>query len=60
MLWDDDYQFESQEFAPLPSVAVRAGDQLETACTWVNTTGAAVQWGDSSNAEMCFSILMSY
>jgi hypothetical protein len=59
-LWDDDYQFESQELAPLPSVAVRAGDQLETACTWVNTTGATVRWGDSSRSEMCFSILMSY
>lgn len=60
MLWDEDYQFESQEFAPLPSVAVRAGDQLETECTWVNTTGSPVGWGDSSNAEMCFTILMSY
>ena len=59
-LWDDDYQFESQELAPLPSVAVHAGDQLETACTWVNTTSAPVTWGDSSRAEMCFSILMSY
>ena len=59
-LWDDDYQFESQEFAPLPSVTVGAGDQLETTCTWVNTTGSPVGWGDSSNAEMCFSILMSY
>jgi hypothetical protein len=59
-LWDEDYQFESQEFAPLPSVAVRAGDQLETTCTWVNATGSPVGWGDSSNAEMCFTILMSY
>ena len=59
-LWDDDYQFESQELAPLPSVTVSASDQLETTCTWVNTTGRTVGWGDSSNAEMCFSILMSY
>ena len=34
MLWDDDYQFESQEFAPLPEVAaVQSGDVLETSCT---------------------------
>jgi len=59
-LWDDDYQFESQELAPLPSVAVGAGDQLETTCTWINTTGRTITWGDSSNAEMCFSIVMSY
>lgn len=60
MLWDDDYQFESQEFAPLPSVSVSADDQLETTCTWVNTTGKTVSWGDSSRAEMCFSVLMTY
>ncbi len=60
VLWDDDFQFESQEVAPLPSIPVRAGDQLETTCTWVNTTGSTVRWGDSSLAEMCFSILMSY
>jgi hypothetical protein len=59
-LWDGDFQFESQEIAPLPSVRVRAGDQLETTCTWVNTTGDLVRWGDSSNAEMCFSILVGY
>ncbi len=33
MLWDDDYQFESQEFAPLPEVAVQSGDVLGTSCT---------------------------
>jgi len=59
-LWDDDYQFESQEFAPLPSIPVRAADQLETTCTWINTTSKTVSWGDSSNAEMCFAILLSY
>lgn len=60
VLWDEDYQFESQEFAPLPSIPATAGQMLETTCTWVNTTGAPVSWGDSSTAEMCFSILMTY
>jgi hypothetical protein len=60
VLWDDAYQFESQEFAPLPSIPVQAGDVLRTSCTWVNDTGSNVGWGDSSNQEMCFSILMSY
>jgi hypothetical protein len=60
MLWDDDFQFESQEVAPLPSIPVRPADQLEATCTWVNTSSDTVRWGDSSNAEMCFSILMSY
>ncbi len=60
VLWDDDYQFESQEFAPLPEVQVQSGDTLETSCTWVNSTKLDVGWGDSSEAEMCYSILMSY
>jgi hypothetical protein len=59
-LWDDDFQFESQEFAAITPVTVAPGDKLETTCTWVNTTGTAVGWGDSTTAEMCFSILMSY
>jgi hypothetical protein len=60
VLWDDDYQFESQEFAPLEEIEVQSGDTLETSCTWVNTTKLPVGWGTSSEAEMCYSILMSY
>lgn len=60
VLWDEDYQFESQEFAPLSEVQVQDGDALETTCTWVNDTKADVFWGDSSEAEMCFTILMTY
>jgi len=59
-LWDDAYQFNSQEFSPLPSVAVTSAQTLETQCTWQNNTGSPVSWGESSNAEMCFTILMSY
>jgi hypothetical protein len=59
-IWDDDFQFESQEFAAITPVQVQPGDQIETTCTWVNHTGAAVSWGDSTTAEMCFSIIMSY
>ena len=60
VLWDDEYQFESQEFAPLPEIEVQSGDTLETSCTWMNTTNFDVGWGTSSEAEMCYSILMSY
>jgi hypothetical protein len=59
-LWDDDYQFESQDFAPLAEVPVQQGDILRTSCTWVNNTQDPVGWGTSSTAEMCFTILMSY
>lgn len=60
VLWDEDFQFESQEFAPLGEVPVQAGDVLETSCTWINGTKDPVGWGQSSTAEMCFTILMSY
>jgi hypothetical protein len=59
MLWDQEYEFEKQEFVAVPSIA--AGDKLlETTCTWLNTTPAAVTWGNSTNAEMCFTILMTH
>jgi len=60
MLWDDAYQFESQEFSAIPHVEVKAGDTIDTTCTWVNDTGQVIRWGDSSKAEMCFTILMAY
>ncbi len=59
-LWNDEYQFESQEFGALDEIQVQAGDTLETSCTWRNTTEQDVGWGTSSTAEMCYSILMSY
>ncbi len=59
-LWDEAYQFESQEFEALPALTIVAGDELETTCTWVNETASSIIWGDSSTAEMCFTILMSY
>jgi hypothetical protein len=59
-LWDSDYQFDSQEFAPLGKLEVEAGDQIKTTCTWQNNTDAPIGFGDSSTQEMCFSILMRY
>jgi hypothetical protein len=60
VLWDDDYQFDSQEFANLSLIPVTSGDQIKTTCTWENDTGSSIHWGQSSTAEMCFSILMRY
>jgi hypothetical protein len=59
-IWDRDYDFESQEFELVDPLVFQEGDQLRTTCTYVNDTGAHVGWGDSSDAEMCFSIVMSY
>jgi hypothetical protein len=59
-LWDEAYQFDSQEFAVLDSIELNAGDQVKTTCTWMNTTGQTVGFGDSSTQEMCFSIMIRY
>jgi hypothetical protein len=58
-LWDEPYQFESQEFAAIGPIDA-TGMTLRTTCTWINDTGGPVSWGDSSNAEMCFAIVMRY
>jgi hypothetical protein len=58
VLQDTDYQFESQTFTLKdPFIELRPGDSLRTECTYKNTTTADVQWGDSSNDEMCFTDL---
>jgi hypothetical protein len=59
-VWDEPYQFESQEFSLIGPYVAQPGDQWRTSCTYVNTTGETIYWGDSSDAEMCFSIIMSY
>ncbi len=55
MMLDDDYQFAEQKNYPMPEMLIQQGDQLRTTCTYVNNTGALVMFGDSSQAEMCFT-----
>jgi hypothetical protein len=58
---DDDFAFGEQGYYPeVPVRHLSAGDQVEVACTYVNTGTEYVQWGDSSNAEMCFSGMYRY
>jgi hypothetical protein len=59
-IWDDDFQFESQEFVAIEPLTVKTNELLRTTCTWENATAQAVSWGESSNAEMCFTVLMKY
>jgi len=61
VLHDDAYDFREQNYyLKTPEIAVLPGDKLETTCTWNNTTGSAVRWGESSNQEMCFTGLYRY
>ncbi len=60
VLHDEDYEFDHQPFVALDSITLQPGDGITTECTWDNTTNQQVGWGESSTAEMCFSILMRW
>jgi hypothetical protein len=55
-LLDRPYSFFEQGYYPQqPLIPVSGGDQLKVACTYTNTSGSTVTFGDSSNQEMCFT-----
>jgi hypothetical protein len=61
VLQDQPYDFEHQNFQLVaPFVELRPGDVLTTTCSYNNTTGATVRFGDSSDDEMCFTDLFYY
>ena len=56
VLQDIPYDFEQQAFHLVePFVQLLPGDTLRTECTFNNTTGQTVRFGDSSDDEMCFT-----
>jgi hypothetical protein len=59
-LLDTDYSFFEQRNYPMADTLVHKGDSIQTTCTYVNNTGATVQFGDSSTDEMCFTGLYKY
>jgi hypothetical protein len=59
-LLDTDYLFSEQKNYPMADTLVHAGDTLTTTCTYVNTTGSPVSFGESSNNEMCFTGIYRY
>jgi hypothetical protein len=61
VLHDGDYDFAEQYQLPLdPILKLSAGDKITTECTYENTTDHAVTFGESSDTEMCFSVLFRY
>lgn len=60
-LQDIDYAFESQTFQLVtPTVELEPTDVLTTYCSYDNTTGSTVTFGESSDDEMCFTDLFYY
>jgi hypothetical protein len=56
---DQAFQFTDQRTYDLKNI-VHPGDTLTTTCTWMNTTNAAVSFGTSTTAEMCYNFVFSY
>jgi hypothetical protein len=58
---DAPYSFEDQRhFMIEPFLALEAGDTVRVECEYQNPSNQSVQFGDSSNAEMCFAGLFHY
>jgi Copper type II ascorbate-dependent monooxygenase, C-terminal domain len=54
VLHDGPFDFTHQlAYAVDPPLALAAGDRIEIACTYDNTTGAELHFGESSTDEMC-------
>ncbi len=61
LLHDLDFHFDEQAYyLKTPVVQVMPNDRIRVTCTYLNTTGVRVTWGDSSNQEMCFSGFYRY
>ncbi|HEX2688017.1 MAG TPA: hypothetical protein VHN14_15420 [Kofleriaceae bacterium] len=59
-LIDDDFRFEEQKNYPIADTVIHKGDQIQTVCSYVNTTGGAIGYGDGSDKEMCFTGMYKY
>jgi hypothetical protein len=59
-LLDDDYMFTEQKNYRIPDTLLKAGDVIDTSCTYVNNTGHTMTFGDGSDKEMCFTGMYKY
>lgn len=57
---DGDYDFEEQYQLPIGPIELHQGDTVKTECTYDNMTGRTVGFGESSDTEMCFSIIYRF
>ena len=60
VLHDKPYSFDEQRAHVIEPVEVKAGEQLDVTCTWVNDGEDPVTFGDSSTSEMCFAGFYRY
>ncbi len=61
VLHDLAYDFNEQKYYKPPAeVSVLQGDKIRVTCSYDNTTGQTLHFGDSTNDEMCFIGLYRY
>jgi hypothetical protein len=60
VLHDAPYSFGDQKNHQIDPLAVAPGEVVRIQCTYANPTSQTINWGDSSNAEMCFAGLYTY
>ncbi len=60
VLHDGPYDFEEQSQLPVDSLKLMPGDTVTTECTFENPTPNVVTFGESSDTEMCFSVLFGF
>lgn len=61
LLHDMPFDFEEQKYwLQSPEIQLQAQDKIRVTCSYDNTTGAPVGFGDSSDNEMCFGGMYRY
>lgn len=57
----DPFTFDNQTVYPHdPPIVVNQGDEMVTTCTFENTYGVPVYFGEDTEDEMCFNFIMAY
>jgi len=57
---DTDYSFDDQKFRMFQPITTVAGGKYTVTCSYVNTTGKTVPFGESTEDEMCFAMTYVY
>ena len=60
VLHDAAYSFDHQAIETFTPIQLNPGDTITTECGFDNTSSATVTYGESSDTEMCYSILFRY
>ena len=60
VLHDDMYDFEHQKVISFTPITLNPGDKIKSDCTYNNDTGANLTYGESSDTEMCYSLMYRY